>query len=101
MDQSLSSHGYESNPALIGHGPDAAQQSRIGAEAGLKFLDEKAFGHVLNTLPKNIQHVVRAKIDKDGVLKKGVLDKIESRDAIFWIKSVVNSGRNIEVLTAS
>jgi hypothetical protein len=52
-------------------------------------------------LPKNIQEVVRGRVNKDGMLNKGALDKIRSEDANFLdLKAVVNGNRTIEVLTA-
>jgi hypothetical protein len=66
----------------------------------VQLLDEKAKERVLNTLPANIRKQVAAQIGKDGLLKKGALDKIKSKDQNFAdLREMVNGKGTVEVLT--
>jgi hypothetical protein len=65
-------------------------------------LDEKAKQRLLSTLPEAVRKQVEKQIDKNGLLKKGALDKIKSRDANFLdLKTMVNGKGTVEVMTAS
>ncbi|MGE0105091.1 MAG: RHS repeat domain-containing protein [Blastocatellales bacterium] len=68
----------------------------------VRFLNVDALQIILKTLPQKIQAQVKAKVDKNGILKKGALDKIKNTDGNFMdLKAVVNANGTIEVLTAS
>jgi RHS repeat-associated protein len=68
----------------------------------VEILDEKAKQYLLNTLPKNIRDQVKSKIDKNGLLAKGALDKIKSKDDNFLaLKEMVNDSSTTEVMSAS
>jgi hypothetical protein len=68
----------------------------------VQLLDKKAVERVLSTLPEELRKKVEKQIDKNGLLKKGSLDKIKSEDANFLdLKSAVNAKGTIEVITDS
>jgi RHS repeat-associated protein len=68
----------------------------------VKFLDEKSKESVLSTLPEELRIKVEKQIDKNGLLKKGALDKIKSKDTNFLaLKAAVNEKGTLEVITAS
>ena len=65
-------------------------------------LDEKAKQRVLSTLSSAIRSQVEKQIGKDGVLKKGALDKIKSAEGNFQdLKSLVNGEGVVEVMTSA
>ncbi|CAN5415985.1 hypothetical protein BH10ACI3_BH10ACI3_06980 [soil metagenome] len=68
----------------------------------IQLLDAKAISNVLKTLPENIRKEVESKIDKNGLLKVGSLDKIKSKDDNFQsLKGFVNNKALTEVMTAT
>jgi hypothetical protein len=68
----------------------------------VQILDGKARQDVLSTLPENVRRQVEKRIDKNGLLKKGSLDKIKSSDANFLdLKAGVNAKGTIEVMSAA
>jgi RHS repeat-associated protein len=68
----------------------------------VQVLDEKARNNLLKTLPEEIRKQVEKQIGKNGVLKKGALDKIKSKDQNFKdLKEMVNNKNLTEVMTAT
>ena len=68
----------------------------------VQLLNEKARERVLSTLPEKLRKQVEKQIGKDGLLKKGALDKIKSADANFVdLKSMVNHAKLVEVTTGT
>ncbi|HEY8559489.1 MAG TPA: RHS repeat-associated core domain-containing protein [Pyrinomonadaceae bacterium] len=68
----------------------------------VQLLNKKARERILDTLPKEIRKQVEKKIDKKGLLKSGVLDKIKSDDANFNdLRTMVNEKGTVEVITAT
>jgi len=65
-------------------------------------LDDKASDLLIKTLPKEIREQVNSAIDKNGLLVKGSLDKIKSKDANFLaLKAMVNAKEVTEVATSA
>ncbi len=67
----------------------------------VQLIDEKARQRVLSTLPEELRKKVEKQISKNGLLKKGALDKIVSKNANFKdLKTLVNSAKTVEVMTS-
>src|SRR5690606_19075856 len=68
----------------------------------VQLLDEKAKERLLSTLPEELRKEVEKRIDKNGILKKGSLDKVRSTDANFLdLKSAVDTKGTLEIMTGS
>jgi len=68
----------------------------------VQVLNDEAKKLLLDTLPENIRKKVAAKIDKNGKIKQGSLNKIKSKDQNFLdLKTIVNDKRNTEVTTGT
>jgi hypothetical protein len=92
-------NSFESHESGAETGHDLAQARSV--QGGLRILDGKARGYMLNTLPQNIRKQVESQIDINGRITKGSLDKINSKDDNFLaLRDMVNSSSTVEVMSA-
>jgi RHS repeat-associated protein len=67
----------------------------------VKLLDQRSVERLLSTLPEELRKSVAKQIDKNGLLKKGALDKIKSENANFLdLKSMVNAKATVDLMTS-